>query len=144
MDSLTTLTVGVVAPAWFQEPLAVLVYAIPSTRLWAYGSSVEDLLSLPIGEVPDLVLLYASDVHAASQVRQVKAGWPTARCVALIRERRQQPAVLEAGADLVLLQGVAPGRLVAAIEELHNQNAAPGIPSGSEVPGEGNRPESGR
>ena len=116
-----TKTIAVVAPAWFQEPLAVLFHAAPGTRLWAYGSTVEDLLSLPMQEEPDLVLLYGSDMHPGSQVKRLKAGWPTAQCVALIRDRQQQRAVLEAGADLVLLQGVAPGRLLAAIDGLRGE-----------------------
>ena len=127
--SLTALAVAVVAPSWFQEPLAVLLHAAPGTKLWAYGSIVEDLTSLPIVEVPDLVLLYASAIGPANQVRQVKKAWPTTQCVVLIRERQQQRAVIEAGADLVLLQGVAPGRLLEMIEELRSTFLKSAIPS---------------
>ena len=119
--TLVTLAVAVVAPVWFQEPLAVLLHAAPGTRLWAYGSSNEELLSLPMQEAPDLVLLYGSDMHPAGQVKQVKAGWPTAQCVALIRDRQQESDVIEAGADVVLLQGIAPGQLLAAIDGLREE-----------------------
>ena len=138
------ISVGVVAPAWFQEPLAVLLHAAPRTRLWAYGSIVEELLALPMEGWPDLVLLYASDEHAATQVRQVKAAWPTTHCVALIRQRQQQRAVVEAGADVVLLQGVAPSRLLETIEDLRIKESGPAIPSTGNPLREEDQPGSSR
>lgn len=133
MESSTTASVGVVAPAWLQEPLAVLLYAAPGTRLWAYGSSVGDLLSLPMKESPDVVLLYASDRHTASQVEQVRAAWPSTRCIALVRHRRQRGVAKEAGADVVLPHEVTPSRLLAMIEELHNEGSGSGAPGGDEA-----------
>jgi DNA-binding NarL/FixJ family response regulator len=143
-DTLATLAVAVVAPVWFQEPLAVLLQAAPGTGLWAYGSSVEELLALPMKEWPDLVLLYASDLHSANQVRQVRVAWPTTYCVALIRQPQQQRAVIEAGADAVLLQGVAPSRLLETIEAFRSKDLRPAIPSTGKPRREEDQPGSSR
>ena len=118
MESQTTLTAGVVAPFWLHEPLGVLVQAAPGV-IWAgCTTTVEALLSAPAEEPPDLVLLYAANRLAASQVGEVKGAWPHARCIVLVEDARHQAVALKAGADLVLLEGLAPGRLLETLDRL--------------------------
>lgn len=109
-------TVGVVAPDWLREPLAVLLQAAPRITRWAFETSVEALLATRTKTPPDLVLLYVSEIEdGASQVRLLAAAWPDARCIALVEHPGQQDIVKEAGADLVLPNGATPRRLLQAL-----------------------------
>ena len=132
MEPQTTLTAGVVAPFWLHEPLGVVLHAAPGVRWGGCVTTVEALLSAPVEEPPDLVLLYASSRRTASQVGQVKAAWPGVRCIVLIEDAQHQEVALQAGADLVLLEGLAPGQLLETLERVrmradHNpsRNKAP-------------------
>ena len=124
-------TVGIVAPFWLHEPLGVLVQAAPGV-IWAgCTTTVEALLSAPVETPPDLVLLYAASILAAGQVREVKAAWPHARCIVLVENVQHQNVAQQAGADLVLLEGLAPGRLLETLDAFrvskgHNPTGARG------------------
>ena len=107
-----TWALTVVSPTWLQEPLAVLLQATPGLELWAYTTSVQALLASPAEDVPDLMLLYATDERAAGQISRAKAAWPQAICIVLVEQLGQREALLKAGADRVLLHGAAPGRLM--------------------------------
>jgi DNA-binding NarL/FixJ family response regulator len=69
---------------------------------------------------PALVLLDAAraDGQVWLAVRRAKARWPHARTIILVGTVEQQAEAEAAGADVVLLQGFPPGRLVAAIVKL--------------------------
>jgi DNA-binding NarL/FixJ family response regulator len=118
MEPTTTVTVGVVAPVWLQEPLAVLLQAAPGVELWAYSATVRALLSWPAEDSPDLMLLYATGERAADQASRVEAAWPRVRSIVLVEHLRQREDLLKAGADEVLLHGAAPGRLMEVLDSL--------------------------
>lgn len=118
MQDPTTISIGIVAPVWLQEPLAVLFNASLFTRLWGCATTVEALLDLQAEGPPKIVLLYTSSEETAGQVGQVKAAWPGARSVVLVERFIQQAEAEQAGADAVLSEGVAPQRLLTTIEEL--------------------------
>jgi hypothetical protein len=118
MELSTTMSVGVVSPAWLQEPLAVLLQATPGLELWAYTTSVQALLAWPAEDVPDLMLLYATDERAPGQVSRAKAAWPQAICIVLVEHLRHREDLLKAGADRVLLHGAAPGQLMDVLYSL--------------------------
>ena len=132
MEPQTSLTAGVVAPFWLHEPLGVLLHAAPGV-IWAGSvTTVQALLSAPVNEPPDLVLLYASSRRTAGQVKEVKAAWPGARCIVLVEDVRHQEVALQAGADVVLLEGLAPGRLLETLDRVCT--SADHSLSGSETP----------
>jgi DNA-binding NarL/FixJ family response regulator len=118
MEPQTTLTTGVVAPFWLHEPLGVVVQAAPGVRWAGCVTTVEALLSAPVEEPPDLVLLYVSSRRTASQVGEIKAAWPGVRCIVLVEDVRHQETALQAGADVILLEGLAPGRLLATLDRV--------------------------
>jgi DNA-binding NarL/FixJ family response regulator len=81
---------------------------------------VESAFGLRLNQGPALVLL---DAHLIEDsvwlaVRRVKRKWPRARTIVLAGNVEQQEAAEAAGADVVLLQGLPAGRLVAAIVRL--------------------------
>lgn len=118
VESINTITVAVVAPEWLREPLSVLLNSSLLVRLLAFSTTVEGLLSAEIDQ-PGIVVLYSD--HAGSQVERLRAVWLETRCVVLVEKHRQQRAAHEAGADEVLLQAVAPGRLLASIDALRGE-----------------------
>ena len=109
--------VAVIAPAWLRDPLTVLLDAAPHTRVWAYETSVGSLLAALTKGAPDVILLYVTGIDAEAKVREIRVAWPALRVVALVEQAQQQAAVRCAGADVVLIQGLAPQRLVQALTE---------------------------
>jgi DNA-binding NarL/FixJ family response regulator len=111
--------VAAVVPDWLQAALAVLLQAEPDLKLVACTANVQTLLLLALEESPDLVLLDANghDSRATDQVRRIKAAWPKARLVVLVKDSRQGASVEEAGADATLLKGASAKRLVSAIHQ---------------------------
>jgi DNA-binding NarL/FixJ family response regulator len=116
MKPSSTMNLGVVAPFWLHEPLGVMLQAAPGVTWTGCATTVEALLSAPVEEPRDLVLLYASDRHVASQIKKVKAAWPKARCIVLVERTQLQEIAQQAGADLVLLEGLVPGRLIKTLD----------------------------
>jgi len=107
----------VVAPAELQQAYCVLLEAMTGVRLAGCVTTVEALLSLAGEQPPGLVLLEADsrDGFAGDQVRRIREAWPTVHCVVLVERAGQQELALEAGADVVLLKGASPKRLLDAI-----------------------------
>ena len=113
-----TKTAGIVAPAWLQEPLAVLLEAARQVTVWASSITAEELLAAPAVRPPDLTLMYVPDRETVGQVEVLKAAWPATDCIALVQYPRDQGAASEAGADVVLLEGLVAGRLLETIDRL--------------------------
>ena len=69
---------------------------------------------------PALVLLdMALPGEGAQRVmQQIRSRWPLTRCIALADNVQQQQEARVAGADVVLIKGFPPAKLIAAIEEL--------------------------
>lgn len=104
-------------PDRLQAAMAVLVGSEPNIHLIAASADIQTLLLLHLDQPPDLVLLEVDedDKEASRQIRRVKAVWPQARCIALVELARQREPVRAAGADIVLVKGVAPRRLMSVI-----------------------------
>lgn len=111
--------VAVVAPVLLQNAFSVLLQAVPNMNL-VVCSTVQE-------QPPDLVLLDANkhDRQACNQVRQIKTSWPTTRLLVLIEYTRQQALVRAAGADVVLLKGASPKRLLNVIYQLRQEPQEP-------------------
>lgn len=116
MKPSSTMTLCVVAPFWLHEPLSVLLQAAPGVTWTGCTTTVEALLSAPVEEPRDLVILYASDKHIGRQIKKVKAAWPGTRCIVLAGHVQLQEIAQQAGADLVLLEGLVPGRLIKTLD----------------------------
>jgi len=94
----------------------VLLQAAPGVTWTGCTTTVEALLSAPVEEPRDLVILYASDKHIGRQIKKVKAAWPGTRCIVLAGHVQLQEIAQQAGADLVLLEGLVPGRLIKTLD----------------------------
>ncbi len=115
-------TVAVVVPVRLQDAYSTFLRAIPEVKVVACAATVQALLSLVVEQSPDLVLLEADshDTQASDQVRRIKTAWPTARCIALVEHTRQRALVQAAGADVALLRGASPKRLLKVISKLRS------------------------
>ena len=116
------ITVAAVVPVWLQGALAVLLKSETNVKLIACTATVQTLLLLSIEEAPQLVILHANEniERAANQVKQIKAVWPASRCLALVEDNRQRSPIQLAGADEVVLKGIAPKQLLSNIQQLAN------------------------
>ena len=114
----STITVAVVAPAALRDAYCVLLEAAAEVKVVACATTVQALLQMAVEQPLDLVLLDAErrDEQATEQVRRIKAAWPTARCIVLVEHARQEELVQKAGADVVLLKGIYPKRLLEIIK----------------------------
>lgn len=111
MEPSSTLTVSVVAPFWLHEPLSVMLQAVPGVTWAGCTTTAEALLSAPGGKPSDLVLIYASGRHIGSQIKKVKAAWPSTRCIVIAENVQLYEIAQRAGADRVLIEGLVPGQL---------------------------------
>lgn len=132
MKPSSTMTVGVIAPFWLHEPLGVMLQTAPGVTWTGCATTTEALLSAPVEEPRDLVLLYASDRYIASQIKKVKAAWPNTHCIVLVEHTELQEIAQQAGADLVLLGGLVPGRLLKTLDRFLKSKGHD--PSGDELP----------
>jgi DNA-binding NarL/FixJ family response regulator len=87
--------------------------------------AAEGPLALDVVErhAPCLVILdddLPSDA-ALLATNQIKARWPDIRCLVLVRDEEQRQRVGETSADLVLIKGYPPAKLIAAIQGLLSQ-----------------------
>ena len=125
MDTLKKI--AVVAPARLREAFIVLVQSASSVSCLASATGFDALLDNLQDEIPDVILLYvakeASGVkrgpESSQQVAEIKGLWPDATCIALVEHPQQRETARAMGADVGLLEGVAPDRLLEAIESLN-------------------------
>ena len=103
-----------------RDGLHALVDTMPQIGSVDVIGDVDFAFGPTFNQCPALVLL---DTHLTEDnvwlaVRRVKRKWPRARTIVLAGNVEQQEAAEAAGADVVLLQGLPAGRLVAAIVRL--------------------------
>jgi DNA-binding NarL/FixJ family response regulator len=112
--------VVVVAPSWLQDGLAVVIKAIPQTRLAACTGTVQSLLLIDLDRAPDLVVVAvdAPDVRAPDKIRPVKFVFPLARYLVLIQDPIQNASARAAGADETLLLGASAEQFSLAVSRL--------------------------
>jgi DNA-binding response OmpR family regulator len=58
---------------------------------------------------------------ALLSANQIKASWPEIRCLVLVSDEERRQRVGETNADLVLIKGYPPAKLIAAIQGLLSQ-----------------------
>ncbi len=110
----------IAGPGPLQDGLKALVGTMPQIATLDVASDVDLVFNRGFGSYPVLVLLDANLIEDRIwlTVRQAKAKWPHARTIVLAQGVEQQAEAEAAGADMVLLQGLPAGRLVAAIVKL--------------------------
>jgi DNA-binding NarL/FixJ family response regulator len=112
----------------------ILIVALPSDlqiglqALLAVLNDVEVLVAAegPLAQevvekhAPSLVIL-DGDLPGDSALlaaNQIKARWPEVRCLVLVSDEQQRQRVGETSADLVLIKGYPPAKLITAIQGL--------------------------
>lgn len=107
----------VIAPVGLQDALLVFLHSAPELKLIACTATTQVLLALDLAQTPELILLEAptSSDEAQTRVTQLKTAWPASHLIALVHHRNQVALVQAAGADEVLLSGVAPSLLMQVI-----------------------------
>lgn len=117
-------TIVAIVPVWLQDALAVLLKSDRSVRLVACTATIQTMVLLSLDKTPDLVLLDVDerDEQASNQVRQIRAVWPDARCIALVARGGQQRVMQAAGADEVLFKGTLSKQLLTVIHRVARQS----------------------
>ena len=102
----------------------MLLKSDQSVRLVACTATIQTMVLLSLDKTPDLVLLDVDerDELASDQVRQIRAVWPDARCIALVDRGGQQSVMHAAGADEVLLKGTLSKQLLTVIHRVARQS----------------------
>jgi len=104
-----------------RDGLRALVMAMPQLKAVHEADDLTSALKLSEPQ-PALVMLdlpaRRNGEDAWLTVRRAKARWPQARCIFLANDVQQQQEAESAGADVVLLEGFPPEKLVAAIVKL--------------------------
>jgi DNA-binding NarL/FixJ family response regulator len=103
-----------------RESLYILLRTLSCLTVIHQAGDVPGALTQDFNPAPTMILLDANlpldDLQAG--LHQLKTRWPQARCLALADDEAQRQAAEAAGADLALLLGVHPARLLERIEAL--------------------------
>jgi two-component system response regulator DevR len=115
-----TPTLIVTRPGSLQSGLQALMTTIPQIGIVGQACNAEAALRMVTTLSPELVLLDTDlpDDETWIVLRQIKTRWPRIQCVVLADNVRHQQEAEVAGADVVLLKGLPPAKLIANIEEL--------------------------
>ena len=118
-----TLALIATRPGSLQDSLVALMSTMHQVQAVLVAEDLASALRLIARHRPTLVTLEmdlsGEETHAA--LEQIKARWPSARCIALADDVQQQREAEAAGADIVLLKGFPAAKLIAAIEGLLSQ-----------------------
>ena len=110
----------IAGPGPLRDGLRALLSTMPQIGSVRVVNNVGSALEMDVPASPALVLLDADMAvpRIWMTVRRVKSGWPQCRIIMLVSDVEQQVEAASAGADVVLLQGLPAGRLVAAVVKL--------------------------
>jgi hypothetical protein len=100
------------------ESLGVLLQAAPGVQLSSCATRVAELISTPTDAPLDVVLVYDCGTGLPSAVGAIRAAWPGACTIVLVKHSRQVDAARAAGADEILLEGLAPARLLETLDRV--------------------------
>jgi two-component system response regulator DevR len=114
------LALIVASPGPLREGLRAALSAIPSLDEVSEVEDTAAAVSRFAGRTPALVLVSTGldGSNAPENCRQIKSCWPDAPCLMLVDTVGLGPVAKAAGADLVLVKGVRPEKLLARIETL--------------------------
>jgi two-component system response regulator DegU len=103
-----------------QNGLQALVMSIPQVDIIDQVDNGAQALQIIQEHRPDLVLLDTNlpNDEEWQMLERIKTLWPEIRCVVLADDVRQQREAVTLGADLVLLKGFPPAKLVETIETI--------------------------
>jgi DNA-binding NarL/FixJ family response regulator len=110
----------VTAPGSLQNGLLALMTAMPKTEVVGEAGDASAALEMVVEYRPHLVLLDAA-LTANDRwelLRQIKNARPATRCIALVDDVPQQQQARAGGADIALVKGFPPAKLIATIEGL--------------------------
>lgn len=115
-----TLALIVANPGPLREGLRAALAAFPSLEEVNEVDSATAAVRLFAGRTPALVLFSTGEAgsNAPEGCRQIKLHWPESPCLALVDSVDLEPVAKAAGADLVLVKGVRPDKLLGKIEKL--------------------------
>jgi DNA-binding NarL/FixJ family response regulator len=110
----------VTGPGSLQNGLLALMTAMPQIEVIGEAGDAIAALEMIAEHRPDLVLL-DTDLPGSEPwtlLQRIKHDWPATRCIALAENVAQQQEAEAAGADIALVKGFPPAKLIAAVESL--------------------------
>lgn len=105
----------IIAPVGLQQALLVLLQTQVGYEPIVCATKVPSLSTILN---PHLFIYAMGKETTSTEVQAVKATWPAAHLLVLAVEPEQQALAQDVGADIVLLQGTSPQRLLEAIRLL--------------------------
>jgi len=120
MAMTPTLALIAIRPGSLQESVVALMTTMRRVNAVLIAEDAAAVLQLVAKHRPALVVIetHLSTTEKQVTLHEIKARWPTTRCIALAEDVRQQQQAESAGADAVLIVGFPAAELIAAIEEL--------------------------
>jgi hypothetical protein len=121
-----TVAIAMIGPDSLKEGFTVLLRSARQIDSLIYASRREALREFAGVLIPDLIIIHVARSKEECKVGQVPIGdiaqilaeWPGAHSIALVDDSALQKQVEDLGIDRGLLEGVAPDRLLGAIDQL--------------------------
>ena len=113
----------VARPGLVRDGLQAMLSAIPGVDPLEPAADGASSLARLADHRPDLVILDSSlsEEELCATLRQIKEGWPDARCIAIATTPRLIRALEAAGADAVLVEGFPAPLLSTTVKDLCTQ-----------------------
>lgn len=114
------LALIVASPGPLREGLRAVLTALPRLDEVTEVDNIPAAVCLFAGRTPALVLVSTGSdgTNAPESCQQIKSCWPDSPCLALVDTVGLGPVAKAAGADLALVKGVRPDKLLGRIERL--------------------------
>jgi len=119
-ENYSLVKIAILAPRWLQEALSTLLLSEESFMLVANTRSEDVLFSLPVSQLPDIIVIDA-DRHlnkAVEQITRVKKILHSANYLMLVDQTNQYSPLTEAGADAMILKGSPPSNILEIIKQI--------------------------
>jgi DNA-binding NarL/FixJ family response regulator len=112
--------IAILAPRWLQEALSILLLSEDSFLLVANTRNEDVLFSLPIPQLPDIIVIDADRRlnKAVEQITRVKTKLSSANYLMLVDQTSQYSPLTEAGADALILKGSPPSNILEIIKQV--------------------------
>ena len=119
-ENYSPVKIAILAPRWLQEALSVLLLSEESFMLVANTRSEDVLFSLPVSQLPDIIVIDADRRlnKAVEQITRVKTKLHLANYLMLVDQTNQYSPLTEAGADAVILKGSPPSNILESIKQV--------------------------
>jgi DNA-binding NarL/FixJ family response regulator len=119
-ENYSPVKIAILAPRWLQEALSILLLSEDSFLLVANTRSEDVLFSLPIPQLPDIIVIDADRRlnKAVEQITRVKTKLNSANYLMLVDQTSQYSPLTEAGADALILKGSPPSIILEIIKQV--------------------------